>query len=262
MGAPRPPTGHHSRPDSRNNRRSRQARTAAPANGLHPKQINTRLSHARGADELLHLYGQHGPSMNDINLATCWSGLGRARGADRARLLGGDGERLWGLRGQTVQRQPTFSSVQGLANVAHAVGKLRPSGSAWVIMWNELERAALQRAMEFKPQELTNILWAFATAAVPAPQLFDAFAALAAEGASTFNAQDLANAAWSFATAGVEAPRLFDSICAEAAPRLSEFTAQNLANTAWAFATAGHAASTLFHAISAEVIPRLNEFNT
>ena len=158
--------------------------------------------------------------MNDINLATCWSGLGRARGADRARLLGGDGERLWGLRGQTVQRLPTFSSVQGLANVAHAVGKLRPSGSAWVIMWNELERAALQRAMEFKPQELTNILWAFATAAVPAPQLFDALAALAAEGASTFNAQDLANAAWSLATASHEAPRLFDSICAEAAPRL------------------------------------------
>ena len=86
--------------DSRNNRRSRQARTAAPANGLHPKQINTRLSHARGTDELLPLYGQHGPPMNDINLATCWSGLGRARGADRARLLGGDGERLWGLRGQ------------------------------------------------------------------------------------------------------------------------------------------------------------------
>ena len=39
---------------------------------------NQRLEQGRSARELLRLHAEHGRSFNDVNLATCWSRLGRA----------------------------------------------------------------------------------------------------------------------------------------------------------------------------------------
>ena len=57
---------------------------AAPAAARGPgwlelsKQLNQRLIQAKGAEELLRVHAEHGGSFNDVNLATCWSRLGRA----------------------------------------------------------------------------------------------------------------------------------------------------------------------------------------
>ena len=51
-----------------------------------------------------------------------------------------------------------------------------------------------------------------------------------------FNAQELSNTVWAFATAGHAAPTLFEAVAAEARGRLHDFTPQELSNTAWAFA--------------------------
>ena len=81
------------------------------------KKLNQRLVQARGAQELLPLHAEHGGSFNDVNLATCWSRLGRA----------GCGEGLaWqldALREQTLATVGGWSARQ-LANLAHALGKL------------------------------------------------------------------------------------------------------------------------------------------
>jgi hypothetical protein len=53
-----------------------------------------------------------------------------------------------------------------------------------------------------------------------------------------FKPQELANTAWAFATAGHAAPALFDAIAAEAAQRVGGLNAQSLANTAWSLAVA------------------------
>eukprot|EP00630_Chrysocystis_fragilis_P000506 CAMPEP_0197391254 /NCGR_PEP_ID=MMETSP1165-20131217/2972_1 /TAXON_ID=284809 /ORGANISM="Chrysocystis fragilis, Strain CCMP3189" /LENGTH=58 /DNA_ID=CAMNT_0042916823 /DNA_START=8 /DNA_END=181 /DNA_ORIENTATION=+ len=45
--------------------------------------------------------------------------------------------------------------------------------------------------------------------------------------------------AWAFATAGVDAPELFNAIASEVLPRLDNFSSRSLANAAWAFACVG-----------------------
>ncbi len=81
------------------------------------KQLNQRLLQARSTRELLRLHAEHGGSFDEVNLATCWSRLGRA----------GCGEDLtWqldALREQTLAKMGGWGARQ-LANLAHALGKL------------------------------------------------------------------------------------------------------------------------------------------
>ena len=227
---------------------------------LDTRKINKLIIDATGARELLGLHGQHGPSFNDVNLATCWSRLGRVRGPERSWLRSDDGTRLLALREQTTDQVRTLGARQ-LSNTAHAIAKLDLRGTAWGILWKDLEGAALARRSEFEPQNLANLAWAFATAGRATHALLDAVAEESAGRVRDFEPQHLANTAWAFATAGHAAPALFDAIGREAARRVRELNPQNLANTAWAFATAGHAAPALFDAIGREAAGRVRELN-
>jgi len=71
-------------------------------------------------------------------------------------------------------------------------------------------------------------------------------AAVAEPRLGEFKPQNLANTAWAFATAGHSSPRLFEAVAAAAVPRLGGFKPQELANTAWAFAVADIPAASLF----------------
>jgi len=113
---------------------------------------------------------------------------------------------------------------------------------------------------EFKPEDLSNIAWAFATARYAAPALFDAIGTEAARRVGEFNPQGLANTAWAFATAGHPAPAFFDAICTESIGRVREFEPQELKDTVLAIAMAGHAAPALLDAIAEESARQLREF--
>ena len=101
----------------------------------------------------------------------------------------------------------------------------------------------------FKPQEVANTAWAFATAGVSSPPLFAAIAAEAEKQMRGFNPQSLANTAWAFATAGVSSPTLFKAIAAEAEKQVRRFSPQGLSITAWGFAALGVVAPALFKVI-------------
>jgi len=226
-----------------------------------PRTLNGLLTKTTTARELLELHEQYGSAFDHVNLATCWSRLGRVRaGGERRWLLTDDGARLSTLREQTREQLRTFGARQ-VANTAHALAKLALRGAAWASLWNEIERAALARRSEFGPQELPNTAWAFATAGHATPALFDAIAEEAAGKISELTPQGLANTAWAFATAGHATPALLAAIAEEAAGRVREFKPQELSNTAWAFATAGHAAPALFDAIAEEAAGRMRELN-
>jgi len=228
--------------------------------GPNPRQINALIKDATLARELLGLHEQHGQSFNDVNLATCWSRLGRMRGADRSWLRSDDGTALRALREQTTDQVRTLGARE-LSNAAHAIAKLDFRGAAWGGLWKEIEGAALARRSELNPQALANTAWAFATAGRATTALFDAIGKEAAGRVRDFEPQHLANTAWAFATAGHAAPALFDAIGREAAGRVHELNPQDLSNTAWAFATAGHAAPALFDAIGKEAAGRVRELN-
>ncbi|KAJ1458996.1 hypothetical protein M885DRAFT_460259, partial [Pelagophyceae sp. CCMP2097] len=102
----------------------------------------------------------------------------------------------------------------------------------------------------FHPQSVSNMSWAFATAGVPAPDLFEGMALKAVMRIDDFKAQEFANTAWAFAKLGAPAPMLFDAMAKAAREKIAEFQPQNLTNTAWAFATAGVAAPDLFAAMA------------
>ena len=74
----------------------------------------------------------------------------------------------------------------------------QPHEKLFTVLANEAER----RLSEFKPQELANTAWAFATAGKSDASLFRALARAAERCGGDFNAQDLANTAWAFATLG------------------------------------------------------------
>jgi len=229
------------------------------SNTPHPHKLNGLLISATTARELLELHEQYGSAFNHVNIATCWSRLGRVRSPVERRWLRSDA-RLAALQEQTRKRVRTFGSRE-VANTAHAMAKLALRGAAWTSLWNDIERVALARRSETEPQALANTAWAFATAGHAAPALFDAMAEESAGRAHEFNAQGLANTVWAFATAGHAAPALFEAIAGEAAGRVVEFKPQELANTAWAFATAGQVAPALFGAIAEETAGRAHAFN-
>merc|ERR1740124_462367 len=129
------------------------------------------------------------------------------------------------------------------------------------VLLDVIAKEAVNRLREFKPQNLANTVWAYATAGHTVPALFDAIAKEAVNRLHEFTPQNLSNTVWAFATVGHAAPVLLDAIAKEATRRgLHEFTPQNLSNTAWGFATVGHAAPALLDAIAREAAPRLREF--
>ena len=231
--------------------------TKAP---LDSRTLNGLVAAATRALDLLTLHAKHYESFNEVNLATCWSRLGRVKGQDRTWLQRDDGVELQALREHTESRVHTFGA-QALSTTAHAMAKLDLRGAVWQTLWKKLEAAALERRSEFVPQNLANTAWAFATARHSAPALFDAIAAASAGRVGEFKPQELSNTAWAFATADHSAPALFDAIGAQAAGRVRELNPQDLANTAWAFATAGHAAPAIFDAIGKEAAGRVRELN-
>ena len=205
--------------------------------------------------------------MRPIDVSACWNSLGKLVRRDPR-------ERAW-LRDELRRRPQTLqplldsalevlprATAQPVANVAHGLAVLddRVGFHANPEVWRELAKAAVPRLGDFKSQELTNTVWAFATAGVPAPTLFATVAKAAVPRLGDFTPQNLANTAWAFATAGVPAPTLFAAVANEAAPRLRDFTPQALANTAWAFATAGVPAPPLFAAVAKAAVPRLGDF--
>ena len=223
------------------------------------RELNSLIMGATRAQELLDLHANHGQMFTRVNLATCWSRLGRVSPADRIWLRSDDGAPLFALREQTGDSVDTVGG-RAMSNIAHALAKIGLQGPAWENLWNELERAALARRSEFKPQELSNTAWAFATAGHATPALFDAIGKESSGRVRAFKPQELCNTAWAFATAGHAAPGLLDAIGKESIGRVREFKPQDLSNTAWAFATAGHADPALFDAIGTASIERVREF--
>ena len=223
--------------------------------------LSGEISKASGTQELLRLSSAHSASLNHIHVANLWNKLGKQRDAS----VPSHKEEMRRLLQRTVELVDSCGARE-LSNIAHGLAKCRLVGldvEAGALFTAVAEAAVRGGLRDFKPQELANTAWAFATAGRAAPALLDAIAAAAVRsGLRDFNPQALANTAWAFATAGHAAPALLDAIATAAVPRLREFTPQDLANTAWSFATAGRKAPALLDAIAtAAVRGGLRDFN-
>jgi len=107
----------------------------------------------------------------------------------------------------------------------------------------------------FLPQALSNTLWAYATAGIHHPTLFEKVAnhIVGLDSLNRFIPQALSNTLWAYAKAGISHPKLFEKVANHIVGlhSLDRFThPQALSNTLWAFATAGIHHPTLFQKIA------------
>jgi hypothetical protein len=101
---------------------------------------------------------------------------------------------------------------------------------------------------KFDPQELKDIMWAYATAQVSHPKLFQKVAKAAMQREAEFNnSQHVANLLWAYTTMGITDKQLFSSFALTAAKLIDSYNNQDLANIAWAYAVADVDAPTLFN---------------
>jgi hypothetical protein len=94
--------------------------------------------------------------------------------------------------------------------------------------------------VRFNPQDMANMVWAFATAGMHDAGLFGHVSSeLGRRDLREFNPQALANTVWAFATAGIHDAGLFGHVSSELGRRdLRDFNTRDMANTVWAFAAA------------------------
>ncbi|CAE8629420.1 unnamed protein product, partial [Polarella glacialis] len=160
------------------------------------------------------------------------------------------------------------------------------------VLLQEASEKALGRLHEFKPQELSSLVWAVATLqAVPSCELLHCAAQEAVDRTCELLPQHLSNLAWAFAslgqagfglggvcsaaTASWDETNFWKAIASASSTKLHEFTAQGLANLAWAFACQGMGLSQeqengaiclstklLAEAIAAESLAKLPDFTT
>jgi len=220
-----------------------------PRRATPEQKLNRLLIDATRARGVLALHRVHGESFDDVNLATCWSKLGRASPSDRRWLHRSEGARkLSALREQTSRQLRTLRPRE-LAITAQALAKLDLRDPAWGGFWKELEGVVLARQRsDFSPQALSNTACAFATAGHATHALMDSVVEECAERVGEFKPFELAVTAWALATAGHAAPALFDAIETACDGRVRGLSPQAMANAVWAFATASHAAPALFNA--------------
>ncbi|EOD18171.1 hypothetical protein EMIHUDRAFT_461358 [Emiliania huxleyi CCMP1516] len=151
---------------------SRQALVLCAPRPLTPRQLNGRIANASTVDGILQLHAAHGDALDDINLSTCWSRLGRiAKNADRRRLLQ-DPALLAPLARQTAAALDDWGPW-GVSATAHAAAKLRLEGGPYEALWrchaeftaqqgrpSRLQRhvgAALFRLVGSRPREEVTI---------------------------------------------------------------------------------------------------------
>ena len=128
---------------------------------------------------VLDTFDGFGHEMKGQDLAAAWNRIGKLAGTSHE-------DRLW-LRRNPEALDPLLARTQGvlgrfsarpLATTAHAMAKIG-SKTGWRPergVWEALAEAAAPRLRDFKPQEVSNTAWAFATANHQAPALFDAVA--------------------------------------------------------------------------------------
>eukprot|EP00442_Polarella_glacialis_P001551 CAMPEP_0115076790 /NCGR_PEP_ID=MMETSP0227-20121206/16627_1 /TAXON_ID=89957 /ORGANISM="Polarella glacialis, Strain CCMP 1383" /LENGTH=943 /DNA_ID=CAMNT_0002463979 /DNA_START=110 /DNA_END=2939 /DNA_ORIENTATION=+ len=97
-----------------------------------------------------------------------------------------------------------------------------------------------------KPQEISNILLAFAKQKLPHPALFEALGWAASGGPSgafggfcRFKPREMADTIWAFASAGLQHPALFAKFSPFVSRRSLDFSPQNLTRILWAYSKVG-----------------------
>jgi len=245
------------------------------------KAINRRLTEAAsggGATALLEVVASELPRMNGVNLATALHRVARLS-AETSETDDTPNDTCNEAQRQKIRELPSFQALlsaieQRALSIRARTSQLGeaslpddeepfPAQCASIVAWScatlrlrhltlldILSEVAGPRLDEFKPYEVTNMLWAYAKLSVPSPTLFRKTSMrLLKRAPGEFKAQCLSLAAWSIATARWRDPPLFQSLAGELVGQAMELKPQEISNTLWTFAKSRFSHAPLFEAL-------------
>jgi hypothetical protein len=187
-------------------------------------------------------------------------------------LLNGDPNRMedvFDFCAMAADRTLPYSDARHISNLAYAyalVGYDPQLGDRTLLV--NIGDESVGFIQEFNGQDVSNMVWAFATLNVTHPVLFQTVGhhIEQLDDLESFKPQELSNIIWAYATAGVQHPTLFKNVGDHivALDNLKSFEPQAFANTVWAFATAGMQHPALFKKVSDHVaaLDNLKSFNS
>eukprot|EP00984_Skeletonema_dohrnii_P010908 scaffold4291_cov76-Skeletonema_dohrnii-CCMP3373.AAC.4 len=147
-----------------------------------------------------------------------------------------------------------------LSNVAYAYALIKyvPEFDDGSDLLDHIAIQAALRSAEFNEQELSNMMWAYATVGKPHALLFEAMGdqVVAYEHLGEFKPQALANTVWAYAKAGISHPNLFEKIANYIVSfgNLARFKSQDISNIVWAYAKAGSNHPELFEKMANHIV--------
>jgi len=174
-----------------------------------------------------------------------------------------DGTSLFGhIAKCSLQKLESFTS-QDISVMMAAFAKIKVSNS---LLFSKVADLVVARDLlkRFYPRELSNLVWAYATAGEASPVLFKEVAKdMMRRDLNGFGPQALSDIVWAYAKAGKACPVLFDRIADSAIARhQQQFTTQGVANLLWAFAMHGGKVNVhLFQSFVPAIESKIGELN-
>ena len=170
---------------------------------IYPGELTDLIKDCTDVEELMKLVEDHGQSFNIIHVSVSWRTLARIFDAGAPPV------------------------AEGVVMPKRLTGKLMAR--------------ALAIAGDFKPQDVSNILWALATLDIrPEPRLLEAMQRRALATEHDFIAHNVAMLLWALATMGIEPePFLLKAMQRRVVATADDFDPQNVSMVLWALATMG-----------------------
>lgn len=210
---------------------------SATASQVHV-QLNSLLVHARTVDKILQVVESHFDHFNAVNLITALHRMATVVLAPRRSALRRDVrfKRLVHKLSDTLRYSEVgLLKPQDLSNIAWAFTKL---GLLNAVLFGHLSDHILRTIGDFQPVNLSMTLWAFARSGFLDEKLFAAAAAEVKLQLRDFQPQQIANTTWAMAKSGFVDEGLFHSAADLALEKLGEFQPMNYSMLLYSFALA------------------------
>ncbi|CAE7896968.1 rha-1 [Symbiodinium microadriaticum] len=152
---------------------------------------------------------------------------------------------------------------RGCSMMLWSLASLRHDDRSELFYYLMADTVILPRARDFEAQDVSNCLWAFATARVQHEAVFQALVSQATQSVHRFTSQALANTTWACAKMHAREAKAMVEVAADEALRRPQRTwsSQGLVTLCWASAEVQVAPARLLTSVTEELHSRPNAFN-
>lgn len=213
-------------------------------------QLNSLIVNANSAGRILQVVESHFDEFNAVNLITALHRLATLATGNQKVMLRRD-NRLRKLLNQLsdtlLRAELGHLKPQDLSNVAWAFAKL---GLLNAVLFRRLSAHIMQTLSDFEPVNLSMTLWAFARSGFMEKGLFAAATAEVKRLLPLFQPQQIANTTWALAKSNFVDQELFAAAAEVALERLDEFQPMNYSMLVYSFAIAQISHPQLFEEVA------------